>query len=152
MKHASFSAALALLGVAAHASETDKPAIPVLVTPVLTATVTATGQPIILPRANVRVVVSTYEIAAGATLPEHKHPFARYAYVLAGTLRITSTETGHSKVYRAGGFIVEAIGQWHKAASLGGRPAKLLVIDQVSGDVNNTVMRKYARLRDNDPR
>jgi quercetin dioxygenase-like cupin family protein len=141
MKHASFSAALALLGVAAHASETDKPAIPAFVTPVLTATVTATGQPIVSPLANVRVVVSTYEIAPGATLPEHKHPFARYAYVLAGTLRITNTETGDN-VYRAGDFIVEAIGQWHKAASLGNRPAKLLVIDQVSGGVNNTVMRK----------
>jgi hypothetical protein len=31
-----------------------------------------------------RVVVSIYEIAAGATLREHKHPFVRYAYVLTG--------------------------------------------------------------------
>ena len=45
-------AALALLGAAAQASETDKPAIPVLVTPVLTAALTATGRPIVLPPAH----------------------------------------------------------------------------------------------------
>ena len=141
MKRASLCAALVLLGAAAHASETDK-AIPVLVTPVLTAAVTATGQPIALPPDNARVLVSTYEIAPEATLPEHKHPFPRYAYVLAGTLRITNTETGHSDVYRTGDFIIEAIGQWHKAASLDDRPVKLLVIDQVAGDLSNIVMRK----------
>ena len=46
------------------------------------------------------VVVPTYDIAPDATLPEHKHPFARCAYVPAGTLRITNTETGQSNVYR----------------------------------------------------
>jgi quercetin dioxygenase-like cupin family protein len=142
------SAALALLGAAlaplgaARASETDKPAIPVLVTSVLTAAVTATGQPIVFPPVNARVVVSTYDIAPGATLPEHKHPFARYAYVLAGRLRIANTETGQSSVYKTGDFIIEAIGQWHKAVSLDARPVKLLVVDQVAGDLNNIVMRK----------
>jgi quercetin dioxygenase-like cupin family protein len=77
-----------------------------------------------------------------AILPEHKRPFPRYAYVLAGTLRITNTETGHSDVYRTGDFIIEAIGQWHKATSLDDRPVKLLVIDQVAGDLSNVVMRK----------
>jgi hypothetical protein len=56
-------------------------------------------------------------------LPEHKHPFPRYAYVLAGALR------------------VEAIDQWHRGTSLDNGPVKLLVIDQVPGDVPNTVMR-----------
>jgi quercetin dioxygenase-like cupin family protein len=145
MKRASLCAACAagvLVGAAAHASEIDKAAIPVLVTPVLTAAVTATGQPIALPPDNARVVVSTYEIAQEATLPEHKHPFPRYAYVLAGTLRITNTETGRSDVYKAGDFIIEAIGQWHKAASLDDRPVKLLVIDQVAGDLSNVVMQR----------
>ena len=41
-----------------------------------------------------RVAVSIYEIAAGATLREHKQPFVRYPYVLTGTLRGTNTETG----------------------------------------------------------
>ena len=139
---ASLCAALVLLGAAAHASETDRAAIPVLVTPVLTAAVTATGQPIVLPPDDARVVVSTYEIAPEATLPEHKHPFPRYGHVLAGTLRITNTEAGHSDVYRTGDFIIEAVGQWHQAVSLDDRPVKLLVIDQVAGEQSNVIMRK----------
>jgi quercetin dioxygenase-like cupin family protein len=74
-------------------------------------------------------------------LPEHKHPFPRYAYVLAGALRVTNTDTGHSEIYKVGDFIIEAIDQWHRGTSLGNAPVKLLVIDQVPGDVPNTVMR-----------
>jgi quercetin dioxygenase-like cupin family protein len=140
-------ATLAFLGATAHGWEGDKPVIPVLVAPVLTTATTATGQPIELPQTNARVAVSIYDIAPNATLPEHKHPFARYAYVLAGMLRITNTETGNSSTYRTGDFIVEAIGQWHKAVGLDDRPVKLLVIDQVPDDpnrlvTNNTVTRK----------
>jgi quercetin dioxygenase-like cupin family protein len=65
-----------------------------------------------------RIVVSIYEIAAGSTLREHKHPFVRYAYVLTGTLRVTNTQIGHSSVYEAADFIIEAIGQWHQAVNL----------------------------------
>ena len=73
---------------------------------------------------------------------EHKHPFVRYAYVLTGTLRVTNTETGHSNVYKTGDFIIEAIGQWHQAVNLDGRPLKLLVIDQQADEKSNVVMRK----------
>ncbi len=55
----------------------------VVVKPVLSTTVTSSGQPIVLPQKDAQVVVSTYEIAPGAALPEHKHPFPRYGYVLA---------------------------------------------------------------------
>ncbi len=113
----------------------------VVVAPVLSTAVTASGQSITLPRTNVHVVVSTYEIASGANLPEHKHPFERYAYVLAGTLRVDNTETNRSETYRAGDFIVEAIGQWHQASNIGQDSVKLLVIDQIEGDQNNTVLR-----------
>ena len=78
--------------------------------------------------------------AAGATLREHS-PFACYAYVLAGTLRVTNTQTGHRNVYEAGDFIIQAIGQWHQAVNLDDRPLKLLVIDQQTGLKSNVVMR-----------
>jgi quercetin dioxygenase-like cupin family protein len=141
MKHALLIAAVALRCSAAHALETDNATNPVLVRPVLTTDVTATGQPIVLPAANVRVVVSIYDVAADAVLPEHKHPFARYGYVLAGAIRITNTDTGQSNVYKTGDFIIEAIGQWHKATALDHLPVKLLVIDQVAGDQSNTITR-----------
>jgi quercetin dioxygenase-like cupin family protein len=133
-------AAVLLVVPVLHAARGDQPAGSVVVKPVLSTGVTASGQPIVLPRKDVHVVVSTYDIPAGANLPEHEHPFARYAYVLAGALRVTNTATGKSETYKAGDFIVEAIGQWHKAANIGPDAVKLVVIDQVAGTGSNTVL------------
>jgi quercetin dioxygenase-like cupin family protein len=124
-----------------QAAQGDQPGGSVVVKPVASTAVTASGQPITLPQKDVHVVVSTFEIPAGANLPEHKHPFARYAYVQAGTLRVTNTETGKSETYKPGDFIVEAIDQWHKAANIGADAVKLVVIDQVEGEQGNTVLR-----------
>jgi quercetin dioxygenase-like cupin family protein len=124
-----------------YAAQSDQPDAAVVVKQVTSTAVTASGQPITLPQKDVHVVVSTSDIPAGANLPEHKHPFARYAYVLAGTLRVTNTETGQSETYKQGDFIVEAIDQWHKAPNIGADAVKLVVIDQVEGEQGNTVLR-----------
>ena len=120
----------------------DSSSTPVVVTPLASRTTTASGQPITLPQKNVEVIVSTFEIAVGATLPVHKHPFARYAYVEAGTLKVTNVETSKSNTYKTGDFIVEMIGQWHQATNIGDGPVKLLVIDQVEQGAKNTVLRQ----------
>jgi len=137
--HWAIGAALLLVG-RLHAAQSDQPDAAVVVKQVASTAVTASGQPITLPHKDVHVVVSTFDIPAGANLPEHKHPFARYAYVLAGTLRVTNTETGKSETYKQGDFIVEAIDQWHKAANIGADAVKLVVIDQVEGTGSNTVL------------
>src|SRR5258708_11882221 len=69
----------------------------VTVNPLLTPSVTASGQPIVLPQGNVQLITSMYEIAPGAKLPEHEHNSQRYGYLLAGQLRITNTETGRAR-------------------------------------------------------
>ena len=130
-------AVIVLLATPAHAAE-DRA---IVATPVLTTTVTATGQPIVLPRVSPEVRVVTLDIAPGAVLPEHKHPYPRYGYVLAGTLRVTNTDTGTSMVYGVGDFIIEAVGQWHRGASVGTEPVRLLVIDQVESGQGNVVTR-----------
>src|ERR1700682_1045981 len=132
-----YLSAFMLLASPLKASEPDT-----VVTPLLSTSVTASGQPIVLPQNNPQVRVSIYEIAPGAVLPEHKHTYPRYGYVLAGTLRVTYTETGKSDVYGPGDFILEAIGQWHQGANTGIDPVKLLVIDQTEKDQNNVVLRK----------
>ena len=124
------------------ANALDSGATPVVVTPLADRTTTASGQPITLPQKNVEVIVSTFEIAVGATLPVHKHPFARFAYVEAGTLKVTNVETSKSNTYKTGDFIVEMIGQWHQATNIGDGPVKLLVIDQVEQGAKNTVLRQ----------
>ena len=113
----------------------------VTVTPLYEMTETASGKPITLPQNNVRVIVSTFDIAPGARLPVHKHPFARYGIVQAGTLKVTNVETNEDKVYKAGDFIVEMIGQWHRAENVGDNAVKLLVIDQVEGAAANTILK-----------
>lgn len=113
----------------------------VVVRPVLSATQTATGQPIVLPQKDAQLLVSTYEIAPGAVLPVHKHPFPRYAYVEAGTLRVTNSDTGKAEDYKKGDFILEAVGQWHFGTNTGADPVKLLVIDMVEKGHSNTVIK-----------
>ena len=115
---------------------------PVVVTPLTTTAVTVDGMPIVLPRKDVQVVVSIYDIASGASLPVHKHPYPRYAYVLAGTLQVTKVETGETFTYEPGDFVVEMVDEWHKGASVGSGPVKLLVIDQVEKGAQNTILRQ----------
>ena len=114
---------------------------PVKITPVLTSSVTASGQPIVMPQKDVQITVSTYDIAPGAKLPEHKHPFPRYGFMEAGTLRVTNTETGKSETYKQGGFILEAVDQWHKAENIGSDPVKLLVIDVMPKGAASTILK-----------
>lgn len=109
------------------------------ITPVISTTQTATGQPIEVP-ANPQLIVTTVEIPPGAKLPIHKHPFARYGYVLEGTLTGTQIETGDTFTYTQGQFIVEMRDQWHSAVNATNAPVKLLVIDQVPvGTATNTI-------------
>jgi quercetin dioxygenase-like cupin family protein len=111
----------------------------VKVTPVLTTTKTAIGQPLVLPAQNPQVVVTTMEIAPGAKLARHMHPFARYAYVLQGEVTV-EYEGGQRQTFRTGEFIVEAIGIWHFGTNTGAVPLRLLVIDQVEAGKSNTIL------------
>jgi quercetin dioxygenase-like cupin family protein len=113
----------------------------VAVTQVLSTVVTSSGQPIVLPK-DAQVDVSIFDIAPGATLPVHKHPFPRFAYVLAGTLKVTNQDAGHADTYKKGDFIVEAVGQWHMGTNVGDSPVKLLVIDMVDKGQTNTIIEK----------
>lgn len=114
----------------------------VVVRPVLSATETSTGQPIVLPQKSPQVIASTYEIPPGTTLPKHKHPFPRYGYVLAGTITVTNLDTGKVENFKTGDFILEAVGQWHQGTATGTETAKLLVIDMVEKGESNTIIFK----------
>jgi quercetin dioxygenase-like cupin family protein len=117
----------------------------VKVEPISKTDVTSSGQPIVLPRGHVKVITSTYEIPPGAKLPVHKHNYPRYGYMLSGQLRVTNIKTGKSTTFNPGDFIIESLGQWHKAESIGTDPVKLLVIDQVpKGDDNVVLQNKGA--------
>jgi quercetin dioxygenase-like cupin family protein len=137
-KRCALAAGLALVSSPLKALDAQ----PVVVTPILSTTVTVSGQPIVLPQKDAQVVVSIFDIPPGVTLPVHRHPFPRYAYVLAGTISVTSEESGQSTVYAPGSFIVEMVGQWHHGTNIGTEPAKLLVVDQVEKGASNTELAK----------
>lgn len=102
---------------------------------------TSAGQKIVLPGKDAEVIASIFEIPPRASLPEHEHPYPRYGYVLAGNLRVTDTESGQSKTYGPGDFVVESVGRWHTGANAGDEPIKLLVIDIIEAKHSNTVLR-----------
>ena len=102
---------------------------------------TVLGQPLALPHHEPRVIVTVLEIAPGASLPRHMHPFQRYAFVLDGELTVTF-DGGKQFHYHAGNFIVEAVDTWHFGANPGKVPVRLLVIDQVEDSQSNTILAK----------
>jgi quercetin dioxygenase-like cupin family protein len=112
----------------------------VTVTELLSTTVTSSGQPIVLPQKDAQIVVLIYDVAPGATLPVHKHPYPRYGYVLSEELRVTDMETGRDDTYKPGDFIPESVEQWHMGANIGDNPLKLLIIDIVEKGQTNTVV------------
>ena len=112
----------------------------VRVTHLLSTSVTATGQPIRLPKENVDVTASIYEFLPGAMLPIHRHPFPRYGYILSGRLSVTNEATGDTAVYVEGDFVVEAVGQWHSGQNIGPGPLRILVIDQVEDRRDNVLL------------
>lgn len=130
-------ALLAWQGAPAWSLEQGK----VVVTPVYATSQTAAGQPLVLPQQNAEVAASIFDIPPGATLPIHRHPFPRYAYVLAGTLTVTNVESGQRTVYKAGDFIVEMVDLWHQGTNAGTEPVKLLVIDQVEKGKPATILK-----------
>lgn len=136
MRSALIASGLMLIAAPLHAESQ------VVVKAVLSTTVTSSGQPIVLPQKDAQVVVSTYEIPPGVALPEHKHPFPRYGYVLSGSLRVINDDTGKTEDYKAGDFILEAVGQWHRGINTGSDPLKLLVIDLAEKDQPTVVLKK----------
>ena len=112
----------------------------VVVTPVGSTDTTWTGQPIVFPQKPGHVTTALFEIAPGATLPVHKHPFPRIGYVLDGSLRVTSVEGGRSETFERGQVVVESLDQWHKGENPGTTPLKLLVIDLIEKGAENTVV------------
>ncbi len=98
------------------------------------------GQPIRLPRGKLQLVVSTYDIAPGAKLPQHRHPYQRYAYVLQGELNVVQVGRT-SRIYKPGEFIAESVDRWHYGETVGTVPVKLLVIDQLPPGKASTLLR-----------
>jgi quercetin dioxygenase-like cupin family protein len=129
-----------LMLLALGSARAEEPAA-IKVSKVLTTTTTVTGQKLVLPGPDAQLVATIIDIAPGARLPRHMHPYPRYAYVLEGNLTVDYEGTGPQH-YRKGDFIVEAVNTWHFGMNSGTTPVRLLVIDQVEAGKSNMIMAK----------
>lgn len=133
-------ASVLILAALAAPALAQTPVAPVT-TPVGQYDATLSGQPIRLPQGPVRVSVAETLIPAGASLPEHRHPYPRYIRVLAGRVAVKNLETGETRELEVGDFAVEALGQWHTGQALGAEDVRLLVIDQTPPGEGNMHLR-----------
>jgi quercetin dioxygenase-like cupin family protein len=130
----------AALSLASGFSGDARQSAPVVVKEIVKTMKNDAGQAITLPRGRLQLIVSTYEIAPGARLPQHKHQFQRYAYVIQGRLLVEQIGSS-SRIYHAGEFIAESVNRWHFGETVGPTPVKLLVIDQLPPGRKATVLR-----------
>lgn len=141
---AGFASVLAFAG--ARADMAGVPSIPspaeakAAVTKLFSATQTATGQPLVLPQGTAELTVLKYEIPAGVKLPVHKHPYPRYAYVVAGRLKVSTGDGFKSFEYGPGDVVVEMLDTWHSGETLGKETVELIVLDQTPPGTSNTIL------------
>jgi hypothetical protein len=60
-------------------------------------------------------------------------------------LRVMNTDIEEDREYKSGDFIIEAVGEWHKATTISAEPVKLLVIDMTERGKNNVILKKRRR-------
>ena len=105
---------------------------------------TVTGQPVVLPQGPVKVSVRVSEFPAGFHGPVHKQPYARYAYILSGHLRVTYEDPKIVKEFGPGEVMIEGIDQWHSVEPVGAEGVKVMVIDQTPPGAANVVIKPAA--------
>jgi quercetin dioxygenase-like cupin family protein len=96
-------------------------------TPLLSATTTASGQPIEYPRTDKPLVTMLLvEIPPGAETGWHKHPVPCYAYILSGSVTV-ELEGGRSNTFHAGQAFAETVNTMHNGKNTGTEPVKIVM-------------------------
>jgi len=99
----------------------------VVVTPILRATTTASGQPVAYPKTDSpQVTALLVEIPPGAETGWHLHPFPCYAYILSGELTV-KIQGKKPRELRAGEALVEVVNTPHNGMNKGSEPVRLVL-------------------------
>ena len=137
MKRILFSLAFAAAVVTTAQADAPK----VKVTPLAALDKTIIGQDIEVPK-DAHAVAVIAQFPPGAKLPEHKHPYPHYVYVLEGTLTVINTETGKTFTVKQGDMLAEMIDTWHYGINKTPQPVRLLVIDMLPNGVTSNMVPK----------
>jgi quercetin dioxygenase-like cupin family protein len=78
------------------------------------------------PKSAPEITILRISIPPGMRLPLHRHPVINAAYMLKGTLTVT-TEDRKTIVLKAGEAIVEVVDKWHYGRNDGPEPVEILV-------------------------
>ncbi|WP_295389764.1 cupin domain-containing protein [uncultured Thiodictyon sp.] len=125
MKMQSAMVALALVFGVRGAAALDASAT-VQVTPLLKTTTTWNGAPLAYPSGPAEVTALLVEIAPGGETGWHRHPVPSFAFVLQGTLEVT-TQEGLVHHLVAGQALAEVVNTVHNGRNVGTVPVKLAV-------------------------
>ncbi|NBW12799.1 MAG: cupin domain-containing protein [Caulobacteraceae bacterium] len=112
-----------------------------VITPLGRHDTTASGQSIEPPPVAI-VSAFTTELAPGAVFPEHRHPYPRFTYVLAGQLRVENLDTGQVYELKAGDVFIEPRGQWHRGTVVGAETVRMFAVDQTPDGASNVERRQ----------
>jgi quercetin dioxygenase-like cupin family protein len=144
MKYWTLAASCAAFALAAGCA--NEPAAPgnITKTQIVSTETTMTGQPLrvpplAVPQPPLQLVVTRVDAPANALIPCHKHPWSRYVYLEAGSVRVTNYDADRTSDFTAGQELVEAIDQWHDARVTSPGPARLIVVDQVPPRGSNQI-------------
>lgn len=98
----------------------------VKVTPLVTATSSWNGAPVVYPQGQAEITGMLIEIATGAETGWHGHPVPSFAVVLEGTLEVTLKD-GRKKRVGPGEALIEVVDTLHNGRNVGAQPVKLIV-------------------------
>lgn len=96
-------------------------------TPLLKATHSWDGTPLVYPAGQAEASVLLIEIAPGQETGWHSHPVPSFAYVLQGELEVT-LEDGRSHRLKAGEALAEVVNKKHNGRNVGTDVLKLAVV------------------------
>lgn len=125
---------LVLLPAFAASAETPPPVRPA---EILRTDSTMSGQPLRLPEGAAEVVGTAVDMAPGASIAPHRHPWSRFGYVERGRLGVRNLDTGLERVFGPGELVAESVGQLHEGWVVGPDPVRIIVIDLVSPGAPN---------------
>lgn len=98
----------------------------VKVTPLVKATGSWNGAPVVYPQGQAEITGMLIEIAAGAQTGWHGHPVPSFALVLEGTLEVELRD-GRKKRVGSGEALIEVVDTLHNGRNVGAQPLRLVV-------------------------
>ena len=129
------AAFLLIFGLAVPAAA-EQPVYKTAVTPLLAASETVLGQPLVYPAGKAKVTSAIITIPPGGETGWHSHAVPLYGYILDGELTVDYGSKG-LKVYKTGDSLLEAVDWPHDGTNKGNAPVRILAVYMGAEGIDN---------------